>query len=145
MSTETIIQNEYVTLMYHPEKKIVHHIFHRPVQGEVFRATLNTGLEVFKTHGAHKWLSDDLKNGVLPEEDSEWAKTVWFPRVLEAGWQYWALVWPPSTLAMLNMKDFIDTYRPFGLRVMVFKSAKPAMTWLERNHATPKIKSIELT
>lgn len=97
---------------------------------------------MFKKYEAHKWLSDDLKNSALPEDDTLWAKTEWFPRVLEAGWQYWALVWPPKTLAMLNLKEFIDAYRPYGLRVMVFKQAEPAMAWLERNNMTPRIKPI---
>lgn len=143
MSTMTIIDNKHVTLMYHPETKIVHHIFHQTVQGEVFRETLNAGMEVFKKYEAHKWLSDDRKNSVLPEDDTEWAKTVWFPQVLEAGWHYWALVWPPSSLAVINLKEFIDVYRPFGLRVMVFKDSQPAMKWLEQNKATPKIKPIK--
>ncbi len=142
MSPLTIIENDHVTLMYHTDTKIVHHIFHQTVQGEVFRHALETGLEVFKKYEAHKWLSDDRKNSALPEDDTEWAKTNWFPRVLQAGWQYWALVWPPSTVAKLNLKEFIDTYQPFGLRVMVFNDDKPAMKWLEHNKLTPKIKPI---
>jgi len=131
MSTITIIDNDYVTLVYHQDKKIVHHTFHKTVQGDVFRHTLNTGLEIFKKYEAHKWLSDDKNNSVLPEDDTVWAKTVWFPKVLEAGWQYWALVWPPQTMAIMNLKEFMDAYRPFGLKVNVFKDAKFAMSWLE--------------
>lgn len=142
MSIMTIIDNDRVSLMYHPDTKIVHHVFHQTVQGEVFRTVLNAGLEVFQKYEAHKWLSDDRKNSALPEDDTIWAKTDWFPRVLEAGWQYWALVWPPKVMAMLNLKEFVDTYQPYGLRVMVFKSDKPAMAWLERNQMTPKIKLI---
>ena len=94
MNTEMILDNEYLSLVYYPETKIVHHTFHQVVQGPVFREALNTGLEVFKEYNAHKWLSDDRKNDALPEADTEWAKTDWFPRVLEAGWQHWALVMP---------------------------------------------------
>lgn len=142
MSSITILDNAHVKLMYHTDTKIVHHIFHQTVQGEVFRSVLNEGLEVFKKYEAHKWLSDDRMNSALPEDDTNWAKTVWFPQVLEAGWQYWALVWPKNVTAMMNLKEFIDAYRPFGLRVMVFNEDKPAMKWLERNTLTPKIKGI---
>ncbi len=142
MSTKTIIENEFLTLRYHTDKKIVHHTFHQVVQGAVFREALNTGLEVFKEYEAHKWLSDDRMNAALPEDDTEWAKTDWFPRVLEAGWQHWALVMPPKALAMLNLKEFIDMYRPFGLRVMVFKAPEPAMTWLERSKELPPKKIV---
>jgi len=138
MSTITVLDDEYVNLVYYPDKKIVHHTFHQTVQAEVFRNALNAGLEVFKQYDAHKWLSDDRKNSALPEDDTVWAKTVWFPQVLEAGWQYWALVWPAQTLAVLNLKEFIDEYRRFGLKTMVFKDTKPAMFWLEHNAVTPK-------
>ena len=29
----TILDNEYATLLYHPETKIVHHQFHKPIGG----------------------------------------------------------------------------------------------------------------
>ena len=142
MSDITIIDNEYVNLVYHSDTKIVHHTFHQTVQGENFRNTLNAGLEVFQKYEAHKWLSDDRNNSTLPDDDTIWAKTVWFPKVLEAGWQYWALVWPPQTLAIMNLKEFMDTYRPFGLRVMAFKEPKQAMSWLVHNRVPAKIKPI---
>ncbi|MEQ8676011.1 MAG: hypothetical protein RLP44_18830 [Aggregatilineales bacterium] len=138
-TTQIILDNEHATLMYHPDTKIVHHVFHRTVQGVVFREVLNEGLEVFRKYGAHKWLSDDRMNAVLPEADTEWAKTIWFPQVLEAGWQHWAVVVPPRAMAMLNIKEFIDTYRPFGLRAMLFTDDKPALKWLElAKDQTPK-------
>ncbi len=48
MSVMTLIDNDLVKLVYYPDKKIVHHTFHKTVQGEAFRNALNTGLEVFK-------------------------------------------------------------------------------------------------
>ncbi len=142
MQPMTIFSNEFATLLYHPDEKIVHHTLHKTVQGEAFRHVLNEGLEVFKKYEAHKWLSDDRNNTALPEDDTVWAKTVWFPKVLEAGWQYWALVWPPKVLAMMNLKEFIDAYRPYGLRVMVFNDTKQALPWLVRAKTAPKIKPI---
>jgi hypothetical protein len=46
MSTMTMLDNEYVTVWYHPETKIVHHKFHKFIYGDNFRAALNKGLEV---------------------------------------------------------------------------------------------------
>jgi hypothetical protein len=140
MSTITILDNEFLKLVYHEETKIVHHTFHQTVRGEEFRSALNAGLEVFKKYGAHKWLSDDRNNSALPEDDTHWAKTIWFPQVLAAGWQYWAIVWPPQTMAIMNLKEFMDSYRPFGLKVMAFKEPTLAMSWLAHNKAVPKIK-----
>jgi len=140
MSTLTFIDNEFVKLVYHEDSKIVHHTFHQVVRGDEFRNALYAGLEVFKKYEAHKWLSDDRHNSALPEDDTVWAKTVWFPQVLAAGWQYWAIVWPPQTMAIMNLKEFMDSYRPFGLKVMAFKEDTMAMSWLVHNKAVPKIK-----
>ena len=132
MSVETIIDNEYATLMYQSDTKIVHHVFHKTVQGKVFRQILNTGLEIFQERQASKWLSDDRKNSALPDDDTRWAKENWFPQVLEAGWKHWALVLPREVKAVMNLKEFIDTYRPFGLSVMVFSEPNQAQFWLEK-------------
>lgn len=51
MTVETILENDYATLWYHPESKIVHHKFHKFIYGEKFRSVLNRGLEILEEHG----------------------------------------------------------------------------------------------
>jgi hypothetical protein len=40
----------------------------------VLRDALLTGLDTLQKYGAHKWLSDDRKNGPFSEEDQAWAE-----------------------------------------------------------------------
>lgn len=127
----TVINNEYATLVYQPEQKIVYHTFHKPLTSADFRLVLNTGAELFAKHHACKWLSDDRGNSALSPEDSEWAMKDWFPRVLQAGWKFWALVVPEDIMARMNLKQFVDSYFEQGLRIMVFTDPKEAMEWLE--------------
>lgn len=128
--TITIIKNEYVTLLYHPDAKIVHHTFHKPIAGQEFRAVLSEGIKALAQHEASKWLSDDRENAALPDDDVVWSKEDWFPRAVQAGWKYWALVVPQDLLARMNMKQFVDSYIDQGLRVMVFSKPETAMEWL---------------
>ena len=65
MSEIIIIQNEYATLVYHPDEKIVHHTFHKPIGDQEFRNVLNTGAKTLKKYNASKWLSDDRGNSAL--------------------------------------------------------------------------------
>ncbi|MBL8162023.1 MAG: hypothetical protein JNJ61_08560 [Anaerolineae bacterium] len=130
--TQTIFTNEYATLMYHPENRIVHHIFHKPIGGEAFRQVLDTGLDTLKQHGASKWLSDDRQNAALPLEDTMWAITNWAPRVLAAGWKSWALIVPDSVSARINMAEFINDYGEKGVRIMIFADPNEAQQWLEK-------------
>jgi hypothetical protein len=132
MSDIKIIDNEFASLVYHPETKIVHHTFHKPIGGSKFREVLNSGAETLKKYGAMKWLSDDRGNSALSPEDTEWSKTDWFPRSFQAGWKYWALVVPEDILARMNLKEFVDSYVEQGLCVMVFSKPEDAMKWLSK-------------
>lgn len=133
MDAVTVVDNEFATLTYHPDSKIVHHVFHKPIGGQEFRNILNSGVDLLHKYGAQKWLSDDRENSALPQEDTDWSMTDWFPRARSAGWQYWALVVPPDILARMNLKEFVDMYYEQGLRIMVFTNPDEAKTWLE-NH-----------
>ena len=130
MPEMTIIQNEYATLVYHPDTKIVHHTFHQPISGDKFRQVLNTGIDLLQQHQAFKWLSDDRNNLALPESDTKWSKINWFPRAVKAGWKYWALVVPQDFMARVNMKEFVDSYLDQGLTIKVFTHPDDAMQWL---------------
>ena len=132
MSEITIIDNEFVTLWYHPDTKIVHHQFHQFLHGDPFRETLNTGTELLKKYGAQKWLSDNRKNTALSKEDTDWGKTDWFPRTVEAGWKYWAIVQPEQVLGKMNMKRLAKTYSEQGVTTEFFSDPDEAMAWLEK-------------
>jgi hypothetical protein len=131
MPRTTIIDNEYATLWYYPDQKIVHHEFHQPISGEQFRQVLLKGLEIFKQYGAQKWLSDNRKNAALPKEDSEWGQREWFPQVFAAGWKFWGIVLPDKVFGRMNMQQFIENYSKQGLTIEVFGDADEAMKWLE--------------
>jgi hypothetical protein len=91
---------------------------------------LNLGVVAMAKYGAAKWLSDDRNNSVLSPEDTEWSMNNWFPRAIQAGWKYWALVVPQDILAQMNLKEFVDSYFDQGLRIMVFSNSDEAMKWL---------------
>ncbi len=127
-----VIDDEYATLWYHPEGKIVHHRIKKPVSGAPFRAVLSSGLELFRRHGAHKWLSDDRLNGALHPDDSKWAMEDWSKAVVAAGWERWAIVMPEHVLGRLNMKRFINLYSEMGVAVELFGDPDEALEWLRK-------------
>ncbi|NDJ52571.1 MAG: hypothetical protein GYB68_05710, partial [Chloroflexi bacterium] len=129
---ETIIDSEAVTLYYHHDKGIVHHVYHPTIGGEALMNALNTGVALLETHGANKWLSDNRAIDAHTEEETEWANTVWLPNAIAAGWKYWALVVPSSVKGRLNMNEFVRSFDEQGVRVMVFVDPEEAMDWLER-------------
>ena len=128
----TILENEYVSLWYYPDTKIIHHQFHKFVHGEKLREPFNAGTDALKKYGARKWLSDDRKNIAAPKEDREWSNTVWFPRTKAAGWKYWAIVQPESAIGQLSIERVIREFAEQGVVAKIFSDPDEAMAWLER-------------
>lgn len=130
MSKITVVDNPFVTLWFHTDKKIVHHELHQFIYGEPFREFLMKGTEVLKKHGGKKWLSDDRANTVLSQEDAEWGMTNWFPQTVQAGWKYWAIVRPKKVLAQMGMERLVKDFAEKGVVAQFFSDPEEALTWL---------------
>jgi hypothetical protein len=126
-----ILANEFATLAYHVQPKIVHHTFHKPVTSAAFREVLTSGVEFLENRSARKWLSDDRGNGALHPEDGKWAMEVWSKRAIAAGWTYWAIVMPDAALGKANMRRFIREYGDQGVTVNIFGTPEEALVWLK--------------
>jgi hypothetical protein len=125
-----LVDDEFATLSYVPEMKLIRHRFHKPICGAPFRSMLNRGVEALTEYNSCKWLSDDRENHAFPEDDNIWIFNDWIPRALAAGWKYWALVVPEDIAARGNMSTFIPILFEKGLRMMVFTNTESALAWI---------------
>jgi len=132
-SAEIIHENEWVTLWYHAEARVVHHRFHKAIRGEAFRFALLQGTHLLKHRGATKWLSDDRLVFVLPQADQEWADTEWFPQTIRAGWKYWAIARPERAVADLYIRRLAATRSAAGVKTELFTTPEDGMDWLTRH------------
>jgi hypothetical protein len=130
MPPTVVLENEQITIWYHPETKIVHHQMHQYTHGQAFRDALTAGAEAMKKHRATKWLSDDRKNPVLTADDQKWATDYWQPQVIKAGWKYWAIVQPERLLAKARMDLLAEKFTKLGVEVKMFGDPQEAMKWL---------------
>jgi hypothetical protein len=127
----TLIDDEFVSLWYHAEDKVVHHKIKSFLGRGVFEKLLTSGAELLEKHGAEKWLSDDRSNIVITPEDMKWAAEVWHPRVRKAGFKYWAIVVPTMTVGALQLRSLQMKRRSQGLTVELFETVEEAMAWLK--------------
>jgi hypothetical protein len=132
MPTQTIVQNSFFTLWYHPEKKVVHHQLHKFIAGAPFRELLMSGTDLMRKNGATKWLSDDRSNSALRQDDLEWSETDWAPATAKAGWKFWAIVQPEKVLGQVAMQRLTEKYSKLGVTARVFSDPASAMSWLEK-------------
>lgn len=131
MEKETVLENEFITVWYHSDTKIIHHQFHKFAHGQALRDALSAGAETLKKNGAKKWLSDDRKNTVVNDEDLQWTSTVWRSMVTKAGWKYWAIVLPEKAVGKMNMNRIIADYANTGVTVQLFSDPDDGLKWLE--------------
>lgn len=132
MSPITIIDNEYVTLQYLPDSKVIYHTIHKPVPAAQLIELMNAGTEALQQYGACKWLSDDRNSGPLPPEFMEWVFQGLGERSIAAGWKYWANVVPQDIAAAGTLAKAIDALYEMGLHMMVFTDLEEATRWINK-------------
>ena len=130
MDVITLYKNEYVKLRYHPKPRVIHHEILKLPPSDVFRTMLTKGAECLEQNEAKKWLSNDTRNILVAPEDFQWGDNVWAPRVIKAGFKYWAIVMPKQAVAKLQMHRFCREYRERGVAVELFQMVHAAMKWL---------------
>ncbi len=125
-----IEENDRYSLYCYPKHGIIHHVIHQFIYGDAFQNLLTKGAEAFENYKCDKWLSNDRSNTVLRKEDVEWGQKYWEPRVLKAGWKYWAIIIPQSAVGKLSMKSIIDRYASLGVNVEIFDDEQAGLNWL---------------
>ena len=133
MAETELINNENMALWYDPVSKYIHHKIKKSLPKGAFEELLSTGAGYLEKHGMKKWLSDDSNVVAITKEDSEFGDNVWAPRVIKAGFKYWAVVMPTSAMGSLQINRFVKEYRERGVTVEVFNSVDDARKWLESN------------
>ncbi len=131
MPRETVIDNEYCTMWYYPEEKIVAHQIKKFIFGEAFQKFLLTGTDLMGKHRAQKWLSDDRYSPVLRKQDIDWGAVNWFPQTKKNGWKWWAIVQPVKAIGAMNMEELIEMYGKQGIIAKVFTDVDEAFKWLK--------------
>lgn len=126
-----ILNNTYATITVFPEKGILHHTIHQPLQGESFRHVMKTAVDAYLDNNCDKWLSDDRNNNSIHFEDMDWAEKLWMETVIPAGWKYWALIPSSKIKVQANFHEVITAYRDRGVFVELFHDVEKAMKWLE--------------
>ena len=127
---EIIEENGLYSLWYYPKYKLVHHIVHKPLVGEKLHELLLSGTECFEHYSCTKWLADDRGNVELTREDIEWGEKEWRPRVITAGWRYWAIVLTEQSIEKMPIEILISEYRDLGLTAKIFSDPEEAFHWL---------------
>jgi hypothetical protein len=130
MTSNIIVQNEFITIEYRPDTEAIYHKVHRPISGQAMYDAIGKATDFLRDNGITKWLADDRDNGPLSPEDEDWALNVWSKRAISFGWKYWAIVVPTELVAASSMIAVIEYFHSLGLLMRVFSNADEAHQWL---------------
>lgn len=99
-------------------------------EGEVFRNSLNQGLELVNKFNATKWISDTSKLVTINESDRRWVYDIWYPKVIKSGLKFMAIILPEN----LHSKESILTIvsKIGDLEIRNFKDMENAIKWIEK-------------
>ncbi len=131
MPAITVRKDEFITMLYYPESKILYHQIHKFFTGQTFRDIFNAAIDVFQKHGAQKWLCDDTAVKAWGKEDQEWAAANWFPLAIKSGWKYWAILIPENVTGQLAVQRLAQRYSSQGVQTKGFSTLDEAKKWLE--------------
>jgi hypothetical protein len=126
-----VIRNdEYITMAYYTESKILYHQIHKFFFGQTFREIWNLQIDSFLKYKVRKVLADDTSVKAWVKEDQDWAEAHWFPRAVKSGWKYWAIVLPPNVTGSAAIKKLIEKYSAHGIQTKVFTAINDGKNWL---------------
>ena len=125
-----IYQSEHATLKWVEAHHSILKRFRGFIKDQELQDAFNTGLKVLKEHHSCKWLSDNRGLPVYRPQDIEWINHDWFPRMLAAGWKYWALLEPETAIGAMTMKKF-QFYVDQGITLQVFATEDEGFAWLD--------------
>ncbi len=132
VNKEILIDNDYASLWYYPDTKIIHHKFKKFIYGDQLKKVFETGAEYFEKKRCKKWLSDDRNNSALRKADLEWTSQYWKQRILDAGWKYWAIMMPDLQVGKMSLKPIINDFKELGVTVELFDDVELAYNWLSK-------------
>lgn len=127
----TVIESDWVSLWFYPLTRILHHRIYKFLPPEPFQELLTTGVQHLERYKGTKWLGDNRDNPVVSQENHEWARAVWAPRALKAGFKYWAAIMPTQAIGRLQLRKFIQEYEELGVTAQAFQEVDEGLQWLQ--------------
>ena len=129
---ETILENEFISILYYPEQKIIAHTVHQPISNMQLMEAMKVASNFLVENNVSKWLSDDRKNGPIENDiaEADMDYKEYNQRMIDAGWRYWANVIPTSLEAAYTLTPVMEEMHDMGLQMNVFTSYDEAFDWL---------------
>jgi len=130
MATQIERDNSTYTIEWDSDVSAVIHTWKEFVAGEAFKEGLRELGDVIKQHEARHFVVDASGIQALDEEDKEWLKNVWIPRMMEAGVKASVTIPQDSVIAKMDMEKIHTEVEEYGYESTMVASKAEAREWL---------------
>ena len=132
---EDVVKFESGFSGFDPDGEFIKVSFSNSAKSEEFRAVWNHTLALIKKYGASKWMINEAKLSLMPE-DRNWHQNDWFGQSItiqpldEKNPRHIALIMSENFFLEFSTKKFIEATSVPGFIVNVFPSEAEATNWL---------------
>ncbi len=130
MSPEPYVESDAYAVSWDPELAAVVHEWHETPTEQAFRDGVEDVLSLIEARDARKILSDCRALDSFTADD-EWLREEWVPRLVSAGVESLAVVYPEDSLAKFELDKTARTYTDLTIETMFATDVPEARAWLQ--------------
>ncbi len=120
----------FCKIFYYDDIKTVHIEWGKFAKKEQFIEACNFSLELMSKNNASKMIADNSNAAVVAVENQNWLTENWFPRALEKGFRYSAVVLSNDAFIKYAVKKIENKINNKLFIVQYFDSVDNAKAWL---------------
>lgn len=101
------------------------------VDSAEFRTILNALVKALRQTSSNTILADARRMFPITPEDQDWILNDWYPRAVNAGFQYQGLVLAPESYNDLAVKQISNQYENHVVTTHYFTTVNEALSWIK--------------
>jgi hypothetical protein len=126
-----MFKNDDCRIYYYNDLSIVHVDWNdKMAKPEGFRQACEFALRMMAEKNIYKMIADNSKVPVVMRENQAWLTEDWFPRAINVGFRYSAVVVPDNKLVEYTIKKIEHNIDNNLFTVQYFASVEEAKAWL---------------
>ena len=140
MGTRVMAELPHLRILWDDELDAVVMKWREPVGGVPFRDGMSRGLGLLMLKRAERWLADLSWLGMLTKADEAWMNDEFFPRAIDEGLRWLAIVNPESSKSTFSIRELLESQETKllietdQLVTSSFENEKDARAWLSDCH-----------
>ena len=126
-----LFDKTYCKIHYYQESNVIHMDWNKHSSRNQFIEACDYALNIMKETNAKKMIADNSKVSVVAMENQNWLTQNWFPRALQLGFQYSAVIFSDDAFVKFAVKRIENNIEDKLFVVHYFNELSPAKAWLE--------------